>query len=287
MKVELHCHTNISDCPLTIDQVLELALAEGVSHLAVTNHDTTEGLAEAIEKGKKLGIEIIPGIEISAYDFERRRRVHILGYFIENGHAAIKNLCQPIVEKRHELSYKMVQRIISAGYEITWERCEELAEGGIGVFKQHIMHALMEAGYADYIYGDFYKKLFNRGKNGEKPGLAYIPMEYIDARDAVQAILAAGGVPVLAHPGQYGNFAMVPALAEIGLQGIEVWHPLHTHQHEQQARYLATKYDLIMTAGSDFHGDYGEKPVVLGSRSPGVEVVEALKKRRARVRSAN
>lgn len=108
-------------------------------------------------------------------------------------------------------------------------------------------------------------------------------MENIDARDAVQAVFAAGGVPVLAHPGQYGNDAMVPALVEIG--GIEVWHPLHIPQHEQQARFLATKYNLIMTGGSDFHGDYGEKTVVLGSRSPGIEVVEALKGRRARLQT--
>jgi predicted metal-dependent phosphoesterase TrpH len=285
MKAELHCHTNISDCPLTIDEVLNLAVANDVSHLAITNHDTTKGLEEAIEQGKKYGVEVIPGIEISGFDFERGRRVHILGYFIEPGHKAIEALCGPLTEKRHKLSLEMVQRLIEAGYSITWERCQELAHGRTGVYKQHIMAALIEAGYTDSIYGPLYKKLFSRGQKGEVPGLAFIPMEYVDARQAVKAVLEAGGVPVLAHPGQYGNFEMVPDLTEAGLQGIEVWHPLHNPQHEDMARKLAVKYGLIMTGGSDFHGAYGEKPVVLGSRSPGVERVHELAARRKKLKS--
>lgn len=90
MKAELHCHTNISDCPLSIDEVLNLAIANEVSHLAITNHDTTKGLREAIERGKRYGVEVIPGIEISAFDFDRARRVHILGYFIEPGISQLK-----------------------------------------------------------------------------------------------------------------------------------------------------------------------------------------------------
>lgn len=285
MKAELHCHTNVSDCPLTIDEVLNLAIANEVTHLAITNHDTTKGLQEAIERGKRYGVEVIPGIEISAFDFDRGRRVHILGYFIEPGHKAIESLCQPIIERRHNLSFEMVQRLISAGYSITWDRCLELSEGGTGVYKQHIMEALIEAGYADSIYGSQYKKLFGRGHNGESQGVAFIPMEYVDARLAVEAILEAGGVPVLAHPGQYGNFEKVPELVEAGLQGIEVWHPLHNEQHEEMARKLAIQYGLTMTGGSDFHGAYGEKPVVLGSMSPGVERVHELAARRQRLKS--
>lgn len=283
MKIELHCHTNISDCPLSIDEVLELALAQGVSHLAITNHDTTKGLLEAVKTGKRYGIEVIPGIEMSGFDFERGRRVHILGYFIEPGHEEIETFCEPLVKNRHLASEEMVERLMAEGYQITWERCKEIAHGGTGVYKQHIMHALIEAGYTDVIYGPLYKKLFNRGQNGEQPGIAFIPMEYLDAKTAVQAILRAGGVPVLAHPGQYGNFEMVPELVEAGLQGIEVWHPLHDEKHEEQAKRLAIKYDLIMTGGSDFHGEYGEQPVLIGSKSPGMKTFEALLARRDKI----
>ncbi|WP_053360780.1 PHP domain-containing protein [Bacillus sp. FJAT-27251] len=280
MKVELHCHTNISDCPLSVEEVLSLALEQGVTHLAVTNHDTTLGLEEAVEAGKKVGIEVIPGIEISGFDFERGRRVHILGYYVEPGHRAIEAVCQPLVELRHKISEEMVRRLVAGGYEITWEHCLELAHGGTGVYKQHIMHALIEAGYTDTIYGPLYKKLFNRGHNGEPPGIAFIPMKYMDAKTAVEAIRRAGGVPVLAHPGQYGNFEMVPELVKAGLQGIEVWHPLHDSMHEQAAKELAEEYNLLMTGGSDFHGGYGEEPVLIGSKSPGAGIIEELKARR-------
>ncbi|TCN21218.1 PHP domain-containing protein [Mesobacillus foraminis] len=280
-KIELHCHTNISDCPLSIDQVMELAVEQKIGHLAITNHDTTKGLREAVGKGIEYGIEVIPGIEISAFDFDRGRRVHILGYFVEPGHEAIETLCEPIVEKRHRASEEMVHHLNKSGYSITWERCLELAKGGTGVYKQHIMHALIESQYTDSIYGPLYKTLFNRGQNGEKPGIAFIPMEYVDAKDAVNAVCQAGGVPVLAHPGQYGNFEMVPALVETGLQGIEVWHPLHDEKHEEEARRLAIKHGLIMTGGSDFHGEYGEQPVQLGSKCPGIETLAALHARKA------
>ncbi|MCM3714404.1 PHP domain-containing protein [Alkalihalobacillus oceani] len=283
MKVELHCHTNISDCPLSIEAVLALALEQGVTHVAITNHDTTKGLEEAMETGRTMGIEVIPGIEVSGFDFSRERRVHILGYFIEPGHWKIDAVCRPLLEQRHRASQKMTERLLAAGYKITWERCLELAEGGTGVYKQHIMQALIEAGYTDSIYGPLYKKLFSRGQNGEEPGIAYIPMNYIDAKTAVKVIRLAGGVPVLAHPGQYRNFEMVPELVEVGLEGIEVWHPLHTKEHEQHAMELASKYDLVKTGGSDFHGSYGEAPVLLGSKSPGVEALESLKLRKERL----
>ncbi|WP_010676742.1 PHP domain-containing protein [Bacillus timonensis] len=280
MKVELHCHTNISDCPLSIEEVISLAIQESVTHLAVTNHDTTQGLQHAVKVGKSSGIEIIPGIEVSGYDFERGRRVHILGYYIEPGHKAIESVCQPLIEQRHLASKEMVERLIAAGYEITWERCLEISRGGTGVYKQHIMQALIEANYTDSIYGPLYNKLFNRGQNGEEPGIAFIPMKYIDAKVAIQIIRDAGGVPVLAHPGQYGNFEMVPELVEAGLQGIEVWHPLHQKVHEERATMLAAVYNLIKTGGSDFHGSYGEKLVRLGSKSPGVETIAAIQSRR-------
>ncbi|MDQ0232740.1 PHP domain-containing protein [Metabacillus malikii] len=285
MKIELHCHTNISDCPLSTEEVILLAKQENVSHLALTNHDTTKGLLEAIEIGKTHNVDIIPGIEISGYDFERNRRVHILGYWIEPGHHAIDSVCLPLIEQRHNASMEMVERIIAAGYTITWERCLEIAGSGTGVFKQHIMQALIEAGYTDTIYGPLYKKLFNRGQNGEPPGIAFIPMTYIDAKQAVQVIREAGGVPVLAHPGQYGNFEKVPELVVAGLQGIEVWHPLHNTEHEENAKSLAETYNLVKTGGSDFHGAYGEKPVRLGSKSPGLEVLDQLRARRSQIQN--
>lgn len=283
MKVDLHCHTNISDCSLSIEEILELAIEEEVTHLAITNHDTTMGLEEAVKLGMDRGIEIVPGIEISAYDFKRETRVHILGYFIEPGHPAIDQLCTPLVEKRHQASEIMVGKLIEAGYSIRWDQVEKFAEGGTGVYKQHIMHALLESGYTETIYGDLYKKLFSRGKAGEAPGIAFVLLQYVDCKSAVEAIRQAGGVPVLAHPGQYRNFEAVPELVVCGLEGIEVWHPLHGPEDEERASQLALQYDLVMTGGSDFHGFYGEKEVRLGCKDPGRQQVDALKARKAKI----
>ncbi len=280
MKVDLHCHTNISDCSFSFNDILELALKENVSHLAITNHDTTRGLKEMVAQGKEKEVEIIPGIEISAYDFNRDRRIHVLGYFIEPGHSSLVELCHPLLAKRQEASYVMVQNLINAGYSISWEQVEEYAKCGTVVYKQHIMHALIENGYTDSIYGDLYKKLFSRGQNGEDPGIAFVPVKYVDAQLAIQAILQAGGVPVLAHPGQYKSFEAVPELVEAGLQGIEVWHPLHSPLDVERAKQFAAEYDLIMTGGTDFHGFYDEKEVVIGSKDPGYRAVEGLKARK-------
>ncbi|UKS28613.1 PHP domain-containing protein [Paenibacillus sp. HWE-109] len=280
MKVELHCHTNLSDGSFTFEEILELAVKEDIRYLAITNHDTTLEINEMINRGLERGIEIIPGIEVSAYDFRRNRRVHILGYYIEPGHAELETLCSPLLEMRHDGCRMAVDRLIEAGYSITWEQVLKHAAGGTGVYKQHIMHALIDQGYTTTIYGDLYKKLFARGQNGEPQGTAYIPTKYVDACDAVRAILKAGGVPVLAHPGQYRSFEIVPELVQAGLQGIEVWHPLHGPDDEDQAREFAFKYDLVMTGGSDFHGFYGEKEVELGSKSPGIDTIGQLQARK-------
>ncbi|MTH53516.1 PHP domain-containing protein [Bacillus mangrovi] len=279
MKTELHCHTTVSDGSLTFEEVLLQAEAEGITSLAVTNHDTTKDLIEMMEAGKAKGVEIIPGIEISAYDFQRERRVHILGYWVEPGNETIEQLCGPLVVQRHEASRLMAEKLVQAGYEISWEEAEALAEGGTGVYKQHLMHLLIEKGYTSEMYGPLYKELFSRDG-----GSAYIPLKYVSADEAVKAILAAGGVPVLAHPGQYGNFAAVPELVEAGLQGIEVWHPLHEEEDEERAMVLAEQYGLVMTGGSDFHGAYGEKETVLGSKDPGREHFQLLKDRHTSLR---
>lgn len=261
----------------TTEEVIRLAKQVGVAHLAITNHDTTLGLREAAVLGEQYGVEVIPGIEISAYDYKRGRRAHILGFYVEPDHPLIEELCAPLRTARHEACRVMVERVRQAGYDIDWEQVQEYAEGGTGVYTQHIMHALIDREYADAICSPLYKQLFARGSDSKPPGIAYVPLTYVDAVDAIRVIRAAGGVPVLAHPGRTDNYDAVPEWAEIGLQGIEVRHPDHTAMDEARARTLAYQYDLAMTGGSDFHGFYGDKPSSLGSQSLGVESVEALK----------
>ncbi|MCX7843216.1 MAG: PHP domain-containing protein [Clostridia bacterium] len=276
---DLHCHTKISDCSMTIRDVIQLAKNVGVKYLGITDHDTTSGLKEAVILGAEAGVNIIPGIEISAFDYKRNKKAHILGFYIEAGHPAIENICRTMVQRRSIASQNMVNRIIDAGYKITWKQVESYAEGGTGVYKQHIMHALLDMGYCTQIYCDLYKRLFSRSYDSGIPGIAYTPIEYIDVIQAIKAVKAAGGVAVLAHPGQYGNFDAVGEWVSEGLDGIEAYHPSHNAENEDRCLEIAEKYNLVLTGGSDFHGAYGEKPVKPGCRKLGMQHIEELKDR--------
>lgn len=277
--IDLHVHTKISDNSLSASEVIGLAKGKGITHLAITDHDTTKGLQEAIILGQEIGVGIVPGIEISAYDFQRNKRAHILGLFIEPGHPSLDLLCTALVQNRNQASYEMVRKIIASGYDISWEDVQKY-EGGTGVFKQHIMHALLDKGYCESIYGDLYKKLFRRESSSESQGIAYIQLEYIDARNAILAVIEAGGIPVLAHPGQLNNFEAIDEWVELGLEGIEVFHPSHTEDDRQTSKKYAQKHNLIMTGGSDFHGFYGEKPVELGCLELNEECIAKLLSRK-------
>lgn len=279
--IDLHCHTNISDCSLSIEEVILTAKNNGVEHLAITDHDTTVGLHTALEIGKVVGVNVVPGIEISAFDDKRDRRAHILGLYVNPDHPSLQILCQPLVEKRHLTSKRMVEKIIKAGYNITWEHVQEYAKDGSGVYKQHIMHALIDKGYTDSVYGTLYKNLFSRGNETTKPGLAFMPIEYIPVQDAIKAIREAGGVPVLAHPGQFDNFEGVKEWVETGLAGIEVNHPLHQEKDRQKAKELAIKYQLIQTGGSDFHGFYSDTQSTIGSYTTDLAEFQKLITRKA------
>lgn len=277
--IDLHMHTSISDNSLSIADVMMLAKVRGLTHIAITDHDTTLGLEEAIRLGKENNIGVVPGIEISAYDYRRNRRAHILGLFVEPGHPALEKLCTPLVQNRKNASYQMVKILTAAGYEISWDDVLRY-EGGTGVFKQHIMHALMDKGYCEGIYGDLYQKLFRRGSTPETSGIAYIPLSYVDAVKAIQAVREAGGIPVLAHPGQLDNFDAIDEWAEAGLEGIEVFHPSHSEEDRQKSLAYAWKHDLFITGGSDFHGFYGEKRVEPGCRELSQETIYRMSARK-------
>jgi len=283
---DLHCHTWISDNTHSVEEVVKMARNAGVTHLAITDHDTTKGLDEAVGWGRKYGVDIIPGIEISAFDRVRARRAHILGYEVEPGHPALERLCNPVLEQRRQASKEMVERINREGYAVTWEQVCRYAQNGTTVYKQHIMHALMDAGYCSEIYGELEQRLFSRGGGGRPPGVAFVPMEYADAADAIRAVLAAGGVPVLAHPGQLGNFDAVEEWAALGLQGIEAYHPSHSKEDVARCLTLAERFDLVVTGGSDFHGGYGDGKHALGSVNAGHESVVRLREKKRALRQS-
>lgn len=264
MKADLHCHSRVSDGSLEIRELVSLAKRSGIMTLAIVDHDTVEGLAEAETAGQDYGVKMIPGIEISAYDYQRGRKAHVLGYLMDNPQQ-VGEACRTMLKKRQKSSAWIVETLVEAGYFITWDFVKNISNGSTNVYKQHIMHALMELGYTSALKADLYKKLFAKPKEGNLGGIAYKEIEYMDVFEAVKVIKQAGGVAVLAHPIGYKNMELIPDLIDAGIDGLEAWHPSHDEAAINRIVSEAEKYRLILTGGSDFHGMYDGTPNLLGS----------------------
>lgn len=269
MKADFHVHTNISDGSMGMEEIIKEAKLKEITHLAITNHDTVEGLLEFLEAGKKEDITIIPGIEISACDMETNKKIHILGYNFELKAPNIKKLCNPILERRHNNSLWQINQLIKNGYEIEVSKIYSRAENSLVIYKQHIMAELIDKKYTDAIYSKLYDELFK----GE--GICSKDIEYVDACDAVKAIKKDGGLAVLAHPGQLDSYRFIDKLVKVGLDGIEMYHEDHRIEDHEKVKEYCKKYNLIATGGSDFHGSYG-RGATMGTITSPEEFVSQL-----------
>lgn len=253
MKADLHVHSTYSDGSKSIEEVMHEARLNNLTHLSFVDHDTTAGLLEAQRLGKHYGITVIPGIEISAYDFKRNRKVHILGYNYHQDAVNIKWLCEPLLQRRHQHTLWQIEQIQQAGYSIDKDVIIDGAKPSQTVYKQHVMQQLTSAPFSSAEYQSFYQKLFKGN------GVAAGDIDYIDAFAAVRAIVADGGIAVIAHPGQLDSYDLIPELTRVGLGGIERNHIDHNEQDVQQVEALADRYQLMMTGGTDYHGSFGAR----------------------------
>ncbi len=270
MKVDLHCHSNVSDGSWTTSELLMLAKCVGLDAVAITNHDTMRGVDEACTFGQTLGIEVIPGLEISAWDFERNRKVHLLCYLPDRPEQ-IEQFCLPTVMQRRQAAKMMLEKVVQL-YPMPPDLVAKLASASTNIYKQHIMHAMMECGYAKEIFGDFTKKLFG------KDGPAHYPVHYPAIRDAANAVRAAGGIAVLAHPFVYDSEELMKDLVRGGyLDGIEVWHSRCTAEQTARLSAFVRAHGLLATGGSDFHGFYSDNTVPLGAATTPEDCFRALK----------
>ncbi|MBA1335507.1 MAG: putative metal-dependent phosphoesterases (PHP family) [Firmicutes bacterium] len=251
MRMDLHVHTNISDSDYSLEETMERARENGVRYLGIVDHDTTAGLKKAISIGEKYGVKVIPGIEISAYDFKRKQKIHILGYNFDLNAANIRKLCDPIIRRRHANCIWQIGNLVENGYSISLEEVKAKARNSTCIYKQHIMAVLMEKGYTDAIYSDLYTALF---KNN---GICAGDIEYVDAFKAVEAVKQDKGTAILAHPGQSGSFDIIEELREVDLDGLELYHEDHCANDHKRIMEYAFKYNMILSGGSDFHGNYG------------------------------
>jgi len=273
MLADLHIHTRFSDGSYTIKDALKKAGLRGIDVVSFTDHDTVDQTIPALKESRIAGVKVIPGIEMSGYDFKRKRKIHILGYGYAPEASAIKTLCFPLLKKRHNNTLNQIDILNKAGYAVTEKEVYNVAGKNTScLYKQHIMQLLILKKQTTSIYGALYHKLFKHS------GICSMDIEYGDARDAVIAILNDGGLPVLAHPGQTDSWEIIPELVDIGLAGIELYHQDHCKNDYSKILGAAKKYNLFTTGGSDDHGIFGSSHKMGDIRAPFGSIKEMRRK---------
>jgi predicted metal-dependent phosphoesterase TrpH len=248
-RIDLHLHTTHSDGSYSTREVMTFAKQAGVTALSITDHDIVAAVPEALAIGAELGIEAIPGVEISSRQGDSE--LHILGYFLNWTDPLLGKRLASLRDSRHSRNPKIVQRLNELGIDISYDEVRALA-GTESVGRPHIARVLMEKKFVNSA-----KEAFDRYLANGRP--AFIDRELPEPVEAVRWILEAGGVPVLAHPtwvrtSAEGLRALLRELKEAGLGGIEVHYSTHSPSQTTEYLDLAKQCDLLVTGGSDFHG---------------------------------
>lgn len=248
MKADLHLHTTASDGVFTPKELVGMAAAQGFDLIAVTDHDSMEGLTQAREAAYACGMRVLSGVELSC---SAHKEIHVLGYGIDPGHAALNAFCKERVAQREARTEEMVRKLCALGKPIELARVRELARGVMG--RPHVARALLEAGHVSSV-SDAFDRFLKPGKP------AYVPKEDVRVADAVALIRSAGGVAVLAHPmelkmGETMLESLIGEWKAQGLEGVEVYHPSAANNHASFLLHLAQRLGMLVTGGSDFHGE--------------------------------
>lgn len=270
MICDLHCHTTMSDGSLGIEDVILQAKRMNIDFLSITDHDTLSSFSRAKILGERYGVKMIQGVEMSAWDKERNRKVHIICYAPKKPDR-LEGLCLKSCEIRKSCSKEMIEKVMQL-YPITPESVLKHCTGSKSIYKSHIMRALIECGYALEFYGELDKKLFSLDN-----GICLVEREYPEVRFVLELIHSARGVAVMAHPALYDNIDLLKELSEEKkLDGVEVYHYSADDNQKKELLDIAQKYDLIVTGGSDFHGLYNAVPSYLGSNTTSKENLDRI-----------
>lgn len=246
MIADLHCHSNCSDGKLPPSGLPEHALASGAELFALTDHDTMSGIEEAKQAARKAGIGFLAGVEISSY---YGCNVHVLGYRVDSSAPRFKDFEKKIARSRTARMKEMVSRLNRHGIEITYENVMKHASRSPS--RIHVAQAMVEAGYEPTLQACFSDWL----KEGSP---CYVPMDMLTPFEALELIIACGGVPVLAHPMRLKlsleeGEKLIAAMADFGLKGIEASYKNFEAEITRPFYEMAEKYDLFVTNGGDFH----------------------------------
>lgn len=257
MIADLHIHTTASDGRLSPEEILEQAANAGLAYIAITDHDTVDGLLrlQNLCPANSENPVILSGIEFSA-DFPDNE-VHILGYGFNPIHPELQQQLEILTQDRLTRAERMTKKLAMLGYPVDFSRLLEIAGGATSVGRPHVAAALLEKGYFPTV-GAVFENLLEKSKPG------YLPHYKIPAQDIIELIKTAGGIPVLAHPGLVGDEQLVREIIRMGVLGIEVYHPKHDPSQIKHYHALATERQLLITGGSDFHAIPGRYPERLG-----------------------
>jgi hypothetical protein len=272
---DLHTHSDRSDGTLSPAGVMRLAAERDLAGVALTDHDTFDGLEEAAARAAELQLELVPGIEFSA-EYEGAS-LHILGYWVDQDDPGIERELLRLTATRSRRGELMVEKLRDLGFDVSFDRVRALA-GGQTIARPHVAQAMVEAGIVATE-----KEAFERYISDGGP--AYVPKHALHPLEALRLIGAARGVCVLAHPGMWKGNGRVPdelieQMAAGGMVGLEVWHPDHDEEMRRTYAGMAERLGLVATSASDCHGErFGFR---LGSERTDEESFEELKRRAGR-----
>ncbi len=276
MSIDLHAHSTASDGTMSPAELVRYAHQKGLSALAITDHDTIDGIAEAVVAGNVLGIEVVPGIELSVK--YRDMHVHLLGYLFNCRHSQLHTTLDQLQAGRVERNKKIIANLNALGFAIEFAELKESAGSGQNG-RPHIARLMIEKGFVGTM-DEAFEKYLGHG------GLAYASRYILGVKEAIALIKNAGGAAVLAHPlqldKQVDNLPMVVRrMCDLGLDGIEVYYPNHSRQFRKRLKLLTKEYCLLMTGGSDYHGSIRPGTTLAGGKNVSVpaELLVKLKQR--------
>jgi predicted metal-dependent phosphoesterase TrpH len=270
-SADMHIHSTESDGVLTPEEIVEWGKKKNLFAISVTDHDCISGVERAEECASRLGIEVIPGIELSTEYCGAE--VHILGYFIDYKSAELESFLSKLQLSRLQRLEKMIKKLYTMGYDVSTNEIVEVSKETKSLGRPHIARLLVEKGYCRDI-SDAFQRFLSKGRP------AYVERYKLSPFEAVELVMRCSGVPCLAHPALIPNLdtvSLVKKLSYWGLKGIEVYHTAHTHEDIEYLSKLAAEQKLIPTGGTDFHGEYENNEPIIGRVSVAYEYVEKLR----------
>ena len=267
-KVDLHLHSTVSDGRLSPAEVIRKSAEAGLTAISLTDHDTVDGIVPALEAAKTFPwLKVIPGVEISSYVPEGE--IHVLGYFLDYSHPELQANLRRMRHSRQERAQGMIAKLKKLGLPIEWERVKEIAGAG-SIGRPHLAQAMLEKGYIAS-----FKEAFTKYIGGGGP--AYVERDKMTPVEAVELILRASGLPVLAHPLTINDpETIIIELKAAGLVGIEAYYDGYTAEEINRLVSLAERYNLITTGGSDYHGLDASTETTIGGADVPIESAERL-----------